>query len=52
MAIWQDTRQRSNSEEKWERRAWYWRSSGGRMDQDVEVGTGEAWKRVGGGERQ
>lgn len=52
MAIWQETRQRLNSEAKWARRAWYWRSSGGRMDQEVEFGTGVDWNKVGGGGRQ
>ena len=52
MAIATATRQRLNSEEKWVRRAWYCCSSGGRIDQEVEVGTGVDWKRVGGGGRQ
>jgi hypothetical protein len=52
VAIATETRQRLNSEEKWARRAWYWLSSGGRLDQEVEVGTGVDWKRVGDGGRQ
>lgn len=39
----QETRQRWNSEEKCERRAWYCWSSGGRMDQEVELGIGVDW---------
>jgi hypothetical protein len=39
----QDTRQRWNLEEKCERKAWYWRSSGGKIDQDMEVAMGVDW---------
>lgn len=52
VAMAQETRHRWNSPEKWALRAWYCCSSGGRMDQDVEVVRGMVWWSVGGGGRQ
>lgn len=47
----QETRQRWNSSEKCVRSAWYCCSSGGRIDQDEELGKGLDWFSVGGGGR-
>lgn len=48
----QEIRYWRKTETKCARRAWYWISPGGRIDQDVVVGTGEEVCSVGGGGRQ
>lgn len=52
MATAQEIRYWWNTEAKCVRRAWYCVSEGGRIDQDVFVGTGEEACNVGGGGRQ
>tara|TARA_R110002060_G_scaffold49222_4_gene60215 strand:+ start:407 stop:616 length:210 start_codon:yes stop_codon:yes gene_type:complete len=51
-AIATETCQLWKAEEKCSTRAWYWVSSGGRIDQEVVEGIGVDWKSVGGGGRQ